>query len=149
MKHFREQTLAAAIGVLIADKLAETLEGNRPDLIVPMPMFWLRRMIRGTSSPEIMAESVAQGTRVRTVSGLLRCRRKTKKQSMLTAAERRRNVRGAFSVSRGYDISGRHAILIDDIVTTGASAHEASKALRTAGAARITVATVARANAPG
>ena len=148
MKHFHEQPLAAAVGGLLAERLGESLAEKRPDITVPMPTHWWRRMSRGTSSPEVMAEVVAINLGVPWTSRLLKCRRKTKKQSLLSPDQRRRNVQGAFGIGSERNIAGLHVVLVDDVVTTGATASEAARILRRAGASRITVAVVARAASP-
>jgi ComF family protein len=148
MKHFHEQPLAAAMGRQLAMRLKESSTQHPPDTIVPVPIHWIRRASRGTSSPEVMAESVAAELQVPLALRMLRCSRRTKKQSLLSPRQRLRNVRGAFRVSPNCEPRGLHIVLIDDIVTTGATASEAARILRKAGAVRVTVAVVARAAAP-
>jgi predicted amidophosphoribosyltransferase len=125
------------------------LKRHPADVVVPMPIHWLRRALRGTSSPEVMAEAIGAQLQVNLAKGMLRCARSTKKQSLLSPRQRQHNVRGAFCVSPKYPPQGLHVVLIDDIVTTGATASEAAQTLRRAGAARVTVAVVARAAASG
>ena len=91
-----------------------------------------------------MAESISANLRIPMAVDLLYCRRRTQKQGMLLPAERFANVRDAFAVSSSYDIANAHVLLVDDIMTTGATSSEAAKTLRRAGAARVTVAVVAR-----
>jgi predicted amidophosphoribosyltransferase len=68
--------------------------------------------------------------------------RDTQPQSDLGAAERRANVRGAFEARP--EVAGRHVVVVDDVLTTGATVAECARALRAAGAARIGVVAVAR-----
>jgi len=72
------------------------------------------------------------------------CRRRTQKQGTLMPSERAANVRDAFAFNTDYEIGGSHLLLVDDIMTTGSTASEAARMLRRAGAARVTVAVVAR-----
>jgi predicted amidophosphoribosyltransferase len=74
--------------------------------------------------------------------------RRLKRQSTLTPPERRKNVRGAFRVSRPTKIAGKRVLLIDDVMTTGATAHEVARALLETGAEAVFVATVSR-STPG
>ncbi len=115
-----------------------------PDLVVPVPMHWTRRVTRGTNPAELVAEMVSHKLRIPAVAGVLYNRRKTRKQGTLLPDQRRRNVRQAFAVSAGYDIKQTHVLLIDDVMTTGATVNELSKLLQRAGANRISVAVVAR-----
>jgi ComF family protein len=145
MKHFREQPLAAAMGGLLAEAVADGSPTLRPDLLVSVPMYWARRLFRKSNGPEVFLDVLAARLRLPGDPRVLQCRRNTRKQSMLSHAERKQNVRGAFCVSRGYDLGGAHILLIDDILTTGATVNEAAGALRRAGARRVSVAVIARA----
>jgi ComF family protein len=115
------------------------------DLIVPVPMHWSRRWSRGVNQAGLLAESLARVLNVPCHHRVLVCRRRVRKQGTLGPAERRRNVRGAFGVAIGYAIQGRRLLLVDDVLTTGATANEAARVLRQAGAASVEVAVVARA----
>jgi predicted amidophosphoribosyltransferase len=126
------------------DSAAADGAATGPDLVVPVPMHWARRLTRGTNPAELLAEMAAQKLGVPAVSDLLRNRRKTRKQGTLLPDQRRRNVRQAFSVSTGYDIRKTHVLLVDDVMTTGATANELSKMLHRAGARLVSVAVVAR-----
>jgi predicted amidophosphoribosyltransferase len=70
----------------------------------------------------------------------------TDAQAGLTGAQRRKNVAGAFEVRRGEDISGKHVLLVDDVLTTGATAGVCAAELKRKGAGRVSVLTVARAD---
>ena len=115
-----------------------------PDLVVPVPMHWTRRMTRGTNPPEVLAEMVGQKLKVPVIVDLLKNRRKTRKQGTLLPDQRRQNVRQAFAVSAGYDIKDATVLLIDDVMTTGATSNELSKLLRRTGAKQVSVAVLAR-----
>jgi ComF family protein len=145
MKHFHQQPLAAAMGQLLAARWADCRPAVLGDVIVPMPIHWIRRISRGTSSPEVMAELVAAQRQVTLARGLLRTVRATRKQSLLPPGQRLLNVQGAFRVTSGRPVRGLHVVLIDDVVTTGATANEAARVLRSAGAASVTLLAVARA----
>jgi predicted amidophosphoribosyltransferase len=70
--------------------------------------------------------------------------RDTQSQIGLTSHQRRENLRGAFSVPRAAEVTGREVLLVDDVYTTGTTATECARVLRKAGAERVLVATVAR-----
>ena len=144
MKLAAHEPLSLTIGAALADHLHVRLGSHSPDLVVPVLMHWWRRWLRGTNGPDLLAEAVAERLRIPVAAGLLRCRRRTQKQGTLLPDERFRNVAGAFRVSPSYDIRGAKVLLIDDIMTTGATANAAAKVLRRAGAAAVFVAVVAR-----
>jgi ComF family protein len=113
------------------------------DLIVPMPLHWRRRLRRGFNQSHALAKVLSRRTGI-PVENVISRRKATPPQAGLTAAERRTNMAGAFRVRRRQQISGRHVLLIDDVLTTGATAGACAAALKRAGAARVTVLTVAR-----
>jgi ComF family protein len=148
MKRPSGESLAAATGRLLASRRGHQLAEFRPDLIVPVPMYWIRRLRRGTNSPEILADRVGRLLRVKVSRRALSRRRNTLPQASLSPRERFRNVRGAFRVRAGYGLRGLRVLLVDDILTTGATCSEAARMLKEAGAAQVAAAVVARAQGP-
>ena len=144
MKRAAFDPLAMALGGLLADRLAKPLAVLQPDLIVPVPMFWFRRMRRGTNSPEMLAQRLAARLSLPTRRRLRRTRH-TQPQAGLSAPQRRKNVRGAFRSRRGRRLDDMRVLLVDDVLSTGATCSEAARALRHSGAARVDVVVVARA----
>jgi ComF family protein len=115
------------------------------DLIVPMPLHWLRKWQRGFNQSELLARALARplGT---PAANALRRSRATTPQAGLTRAQRRDNVNGSFRVHPRAAIAGAHVLLVDDVMTTGATLSAAAAALKRAGARRVTAVTVARAD---
>ncbi len=148
MKQFHEYPLAGAVGELLAHELTRQLDRQQPDVVLPIPKYWTKRLVSGTNSAELLAETVSRRLSVPVVQHGLQCRRNIRKQSLLTIGQRRKNVGGALRVSAGYDFSDAHVLIVDDIMTTGATAGEAARVLHRSGARRITVAVVGRAVAP-
>jgi ComF family protein len=144
MKHPPWEHLAMALGRCLATLLAERPFPEPPELVVPVPMHWLRRLFRGTSTAETLARSLAAAISSPFASDLLHCRRLMKKQSTLVGEERQLNVKGAFAASRRYDISGARILLVDDVITTGATCDSAARVLLAAGAAEVYAVSVAR-----
>lgn len=144
MKHHEQEHLAMALGRRLATVLADRPLPEPPELIVPVPMHWLTRLLRGTSAAETLARSLATAVSLPVAGDLLYCRRLLKKQGMLLATERQKNVRDAFAASRRYDISGTRVLLVDDVITTGATCDSAAKVLLEAGAASVYAVSVAR-----
>lgn len=143
-KHPQGQALALALGRLLMERCGEKLAATRADVVVPVPMHWRRRLARGTNSAAILAEVVAGGLGAPRAEGLLRRRRNTMPQFECTTPQRWDNVRRAFSVAPAYRLNRAHVLLVDDIMTTGATCSEAAREFRRAGAERVSVVVVAR-----
>ena len=136
--------LATALGVLLGERHAERLASWNAEVVVPVPMHWRRRWWRGSSAAPLVARGVALAAGVRVAEALVRCRA-TVMQNRLPVAARRGNVAGAIAVRR-Y-MAGSRVLLVDDVVTTGATVAECRRVLLAAGAAAVFVAVVARAEA--
>lgn len=111
------------------------------EVIVPVPLSRLRLVWRRFNQSAVLAQEVGRLTgRPFQPLALVRTRR-TRPQPGLTRDEREANVRGAFDVPRAYvlDISGRSVLLVDDVITTGATVAACARALRSAGARRVDV----------
>lgn len=144
-KQSREQPMAKALGDLLAATRREMLRALDLHVVVPIPMFWLRKMWRGCNSPEIVARRVAGQLRIPAADFLLKRTRNTEQQSHLAPNRRFKNVRGAFQVKKHRDLAGARVLLVDDILTTGATCSAAARALLEAGASYVAVAVIARA----
>ncbi len=115
------------------------------DFLLPIPMHWTRWLARGVNSPELVASCLSRVLRVPVRRRILARRRRTAPQRDLSPAARFRNLAGAFRVRRRAKLRGARVLLVDDILTTGATCSEAAKMLKQAGAAMVAVAVVARA----
>ena len=148
MKRPAGHALSTAVARLMSRSRSELLREHNCQLVVPVPMHWTRRLTRGTNSPDTVAEELSRQTGLPFGRGLLTRRRNTVPQTELSPAKRFENVRGAFRMSASYDLSGLRVVLVDDILTTGATCSEAAKVLRKAGASYVVVVVVARADFP-
>lgn len=111
------------------------------DAIVPMPLHWTRRFQRGFNQSELLAQEIARRWNVPVVEAVQRPKRRDP-QAGLTNAQRRKNVQGVFHVPQRLD--GQRILLIDDVMTTGATASACARAMKRAGAAHVALAAVAR-----
>jgi ComF family protein len=144
MKDSKGDALSLAVGSLVWHQCGEQLAAAEADVVVPIPLHWRRRLAHRTNSAAILSEVLSRRLGLPFGDRLLRRRRHTLPQSSVTPSQRWDNVRQAFSVRGGYHLNQAHVLLVDDILTTGATCSEAARALRKAGAARITVVVVAR-----
>ena len=110
--------------------------------LVPVPLGRPRERERGFNQAALLAERLARGLGVDVRPRWLARMRDTQPQSDLGAAERRANVRGAFAAPAA--VAGCHVVVVDDVLTTGATVAECARALRAAGALRVGVVAVAR-----
>ena len=147
--HPAGRRLGAILATAITQLLPETPGGM---LVVPVPLHRGKHRQRGFNQARILAkyalvvlrESNPEWRLVLAPSTLMRLRA-TESQAGLTPRQRRLNVRGAFNVSDPVAVRGKNILLVDDILTTGATARAAAQSLIKAGAAAVYVATLARA----
>lgn len=133
LKFHADLSAAQVLGRLMALSMRGA---DRPHALVPMPLHHSRLRARGYDQALELARPVAGTLRLPVRLDVLHRVRATAPQSRLDAAQRRRNVRGAFAVATARPLPG-HVVLIDDVMTTGATLHAAAIALRRAGVARV------------
>ena len=142
---FRDRTETAnRLAGLLDAAVAARPFATEVDYVVPVPLHWRRRLWRGYNHAAVLVHSMR--SRPGPISTDLVRVRHTPHQWNLSAAARRRNVKGAFAVRRGHDFSGRTVCVVDDITTSGATLNECALTLKEAGAARVYALVVATAN---
>lgn len=144
MKRFTEYPLTTSVGRLLAQRWVEGCE-EQPDAIVPIPKHWLKRWMRGTNTAEMLAETVGRSLGVPVAHHALRVARATEKQSLLGRGARMTNATGSLNVTKRYDWRKAKVLIVDDIMTTGATMNEAARVLRRAGADQVSALVAARA----
>lgn len=146
-KYAGRQELAAPLAFFMAETWRDHWTAA-PDRIFPVPMSTFSLWKRGFNQAGILARAFAaemgwsgKMAPLIDVKSFVKIK-KTASQTGLGRAERKANVRNAFGVKK--DLTGEHILLVDDVLTTGATAHACAKALRKAGALSVSVLTVAR-----
>lgn len=144
LKYGDRQELAIGMGRLMAHAAKDSLP--EVDLLIPVPLHWTRLWQRRFNQAAALADVVARETGLPVEPMGLRRRKRTARQVGLTREERRRNLQGAFIVPDDAlaRIRGRRVLLIDDVMTTSATANAAARVLIRAGATDIDVVTFAR-----
>ena len=126
-----------AAGRLLAELMAARFAAlPRPDALLPVPLHHGRLRRRGYDQALELARPLAHALELPLLPGALRRVRATRPQSELDAAARARNLRGAFMVDAATSLPA-HVVLVDDVMTTGATLYAAARALRGAGVARV------------
>jgi ComF family protein len=143
LKYDGEQRLAAPLGRLMAERWRRAGIGG--DVLVPVPVHAARRRERGFDQADLLARAVGSELGLPVVPAVVRAAR-TKAQHALDRSARAANVGRVFSVpaSRAAAVSGSWAVLIDDVMTTGATLTGCAGALRAAGARAVSALTLAR-----
>ncbi|HWD59155.1 MAG TPA: ComF family protein [Stellaceae bacterium] len=143
LKHGDQTHLANAFGRWMRRVGGEVLDGA--DLLVPVPLHWTRLFGRRFNQSALLARAIHGAGGPPVAADWLVRRRRTPSQGLLGPAARARNVRGAFALKRGRSVAGKRVVLIDDVLTTGATAEECARILRRAGAQSVGVLVLARA----
>ncbi len=129
----------------------EKLQQLGADLVIPIPMYVVRKIRRRINASDIIADEIGKALKIPVGHRLLVRSKWTKRQAFLSPKDRELNVKGTFALSRksffrrnSRDITGQTILLVDDILTTGATCGEAAKILIEGGAAKVYVAVIGR-----
>ena len=154
LKYRRHLRLRGRMTHLLAERIRATAAGDGqdaetrpPDVVLAIPMHWLRRLGRGFDHARAIAAGLARELDLPLGCELVRIRN-TPPQVHLPRTRRLQNVRGAFAVRSPAAIAGANVLLVDDVTTTGATADEATRVLLAAGAQSVTLAVLAKAEPP-
>lgn len=136
--------VTAALAGLLWERAHAALSQAGIDVVIPVPQHWRERLWSENNAPTAISRALARRLQVDFCRHILFKTRHTPAQADLPPHKRRTNLKGAFGVPPATMLSGRTVLLVDDILTTGSTANEASRALARAGAGRVVVAVLAR-----
>jgi ComF family protein len=150
-KHHGKWPLGRLLGMLLSHHLQNAFADGlpRPDVLLPVPLGKQRLRQRGFNQAGMLADWLHPRLDVPVDADLLRRERETDAQQELDAAARQRNLRNAFVLTNPSAVAGKHLALVDDVLTTGATANSLARLLKKAGAARVDVYCLARTPKPG
>jgi ComF family protein len=153
LKYKHVRPAADFLGALIAECACELAPQMSDDvMVVPVPLYKRKLRERGFNQAEMLAHATVsrlskslKDKKIEFKTSVLFRRRATESQVGMTREQRKTNLRGAFAVPRKDAVKGKEILLIDDVLTTGATVTECARVLRRAGAVKVWVATAARA----
>jgi ComF family protein len=150
-KHQAKWPLGRLLGELLSQHLQHAFDEGlpRPDLLLPVPLADKRQRQRGFNQAGLLTEWLSANLQLPVQAHWLERVIDTPAQQQLDAATRKRNLRKAFTLTPDSAVSGRHVALVDDVLTTGATAESLARLLKKAGAARVDVYCLARTPKPG
>ena len=129
------------LGKRLAQRLGESISQEKDfagcDMVIPVPLHRARQRERGFNQSEVLAEGISQATDLPLAKDILKRRKNTKDQTYLNAKQRAENVRGAFVIVRPEKIEDKNVILVDDVMTTGATLNECARMLLDSGARNV------------
>lgn len=146
MKYHDGTELCYMMGRQLGLDLAASGRFDDVEILIPVPLHWLRWLERGYNQSEIISQGISDVMHRPVVTNVLVRHRYTRKQSLRGSAERGINVEGAFRVRKPSLIEGKHVLLVDDVLTTGATIAACADALEGVNGLKISVATLAAAD---
>ena len=145
LKFAAQKCNAFPLSKLLAARLADTDIPEKAQFILPVPLHRSRQRSRGFNQSELLAVELGERLGLTVLTKVLRRTVNTPPQTgEMSLASRRANVKGAFSARTSKTITGRSVLLVDDVLTTGATTSECAGVLKRAGAKHVYVATVTR-----
>jgi ComF family protein len=144
MKEDRSRMASRVLAELAWERCCDALQDLHVDVVTAVPMHLWRRWARRVNPPGDLAARLARKLGVSAAPRMLQIRRNIPPQIGLSRPGRFRNVAGEMALRPGYSLQAAHVLVVDDILTTGATASEAARVLKRAGAARVSVFVLAR-----
>lgn len=133
-----------SLGILLERRQRDRLASFQPDLIIPIPQNLKARMTRHFNPAEMIALVLSRALEIPVDLHILRRKRTTRPQKRVSVMERFRNQRNSFRIRDTHLVKGKRILLVDDVLTTGATCSEAARVLKAHGALACHVAAIAR-----
>lgn len=142
-KYNHKFRIGLKLGKELAKRKSKLLNEWNIDLIIPVPLHHLKKAERGYNQSFYIAKGISKEIKIPVKEFYLKRKRYTESQTMKNLSEREMNVREAFTVKKKKAINGKIILLIDDVITTGATISECARKLLSSGAAKVHAASIA------
>lgn len=143
LKYEANQAVGLQLGTWCAQHLAESNRFRSIDVILPMPIFAEKLKKRGYNQAEVICRGMEQELQVPVRTDLVLRSRQTETQTRKGRSERWVNVQGSFHLQHETELAGKHLLLVDDVVTTGATLEACAEVLLQAQPASVSIVTIA------
>ncbi|MCX6149463.1 MAG: ComF family protein [Ignavibacteriales bacterium] len=131
------------LGEIVGNEVKDKLKDWKIDYLIPVPLHSIKKAERGYNQSFFIAKGISRQTGIPVKQNLLKRSRNTGSQTTMTLIERKENVGGAFTIKRKTNVANKNFLLIDDVITTGATTAECGKVLLESGASKIYAVSVA------
>jgi ComF family protein len=142
LKYKGKREIGTYLGSRFAADLSRSNWADGIDIIIPVPLHRTKQAQRGYNQSMVIAEAMAKEQGIVAVDNILRRIRDTETQTNKTRAERTENMTGAFKIDDPMSLRGKHILLIDDVLTTGATLEACAHALHMVADVKISIATI-------
>ena len=142
-KHFDTTHMLNRLSILMFRAAENDIKNS--DLIIPVPIHFLKRIKRKYNQSELLAQNISDISNVKYEPRILEKIKTTRRQEGLSGKKRRKNIIGSFGINKKYEksIENKNIVLVDDVFTTGSTVNECSKILKKHNAKSVTVVTLA------
>ena len=140
-KYYDQTILGTKFARMLVARYGRELDGA--DLIIPVPMHKLKRLLRMYNQAGVLAVAIGKETGKRVEQGLLKKTKWTKPQTYLQRAQRLKNIAGSISLVDASVVDGKKVILVDDVITTGTTLNACARILKKAGAKAVIAISIA------
>ena len=143
LKYDKKFPVGIFLGKVLASEIKKHSSNWQFDLVIPIPLHQLKKAERGYNQSYYIAKGVGNILKVRVSDRVVKRIKYTESQTTMNLNEREENISGAFKLKKSNDVRGKNILLIDDVITTGATISECGKILLEAGANKIYAASIA------
>ena len=143
IKYNKQFNSAITLGKMFAQKHTNLLEEWAIDLIIPVPLHHLKKAERGFNQSDFFAKGIAKASKIKYSTNTIKRIRYTESQTGFNKIEREENMANAFKVKKEKLVEGKNILLVDDVITTGATIRECGKALINSGADQVFAGSIA------